>query len=260
MDFSRPEKSVKVYSAYHRPFYIPKTPWVVPIQVGRAVSSITLPMIGDDTGESISEKNASFCELTALYWIWKNTRTDYVGLFHYRRYLNLGRVWFVVRAPFPNSLRRFQRIEHKILRTKTLNDEMCQNRLILPTPIRFKAWNLETQFKQAHPSKDWDLLISVVMDRCKADGHTQGEIARAIGGRYFYPCNMFIVPFAYFEAYMEWLFSILSELEPQVNLEGRDSYQKRAFGFWAERMFTIYVLLYWEDLPKTHFQPFWVGE
>lgn len=42
--------------------------------------------IGDNTGDNISLRNPNYCELTGLYWAWKNLKCDYIGLCHYRRY------------------------------------------------------------------------------------------------------------------------------------------------------------------------------
>ena len=33
----------------------------------------------DSTKDNISEKNKFYCELTGLYWIWKNIKCEYIG-------------------------------------------------------------------------------------------------------------------------------------------------------------------------------------
>ena len=61
----------------------------LPIQVGKAISNIDLGIRGDDTGDNISNKNASYCEMTGMYWAWKNLKNvDVIGLCHYRRYFD----------------------------------------------------------------------------------------------------------------------------------------------------------------------------
>ena len=80
---------MKIYICCHKPCSVPVSNILQPIQVGKANSKFDLNMVSDNTGDNISDKNKYFCELTATYWIWKNTKDDIVGLYHYRRYLNL---------------------------------------------------------------------------------------------------------------------------------------------------------------------------
>ena len=77
----------------HKPCDIPSNEVLVPIHVGRATSQYKVDMAwmqGDDTGDNISCRNGSFCEMTAHYWIWKNVHdTEYVGVCHYRRFFGV---------------------------------------------------------------------------------------------------------------------------------------------------------------------------
>ena len=76
---------IKILVATHKQYWMPEDKIYLPIHVGR-VEKADLGYLGDDTGDNISAKNANYCELTGLYWAWKNLKCDYIGLCHYRRY------------------------------------------------------------------------------------------------------------------------------------------------------------------------------
>lgn len=70
-------------------------PIYVPVRCGAVFDQQnTMHILGDDTGENISERRMSFCEFTVQYWAWKNIDADYYGLCHYRRYLSFSEKHF----------------------------------------------------------------------------------------------------------------------------------------------------------------------
>ena len=77
---------IKIIIATHKEYDLPHDPLYLPVHAGSRIHGYSLPYTADNTGDNISGKNASFCELTALYWAWKNVDADYIGLCHYRRY------------------------------------------------------------------------------------------------------------------------------------------------------------------------------
>lgn len=79
--------SCKIYEITHKECFYPTPEEYIPIQVGKVNTKVNLPYINDENGDSIAEKNANYCELTAWYWLWKNEKLpDYIGLCHYRRF------------------------------------------------------------------------------------------------------------------------------------------------------------------------------
>ena len=81
------EKNIKIVIACHKKSNTPFDPVYLPVQVG-ATDSIVTGYQRDDEGDNISLKNSMYCELTGLYWAWKNLSCDYLGLVHYRRYFS----------------------------------------------------------------------------------------------------------------------------------------------------------------------------
>lgn len=80
------EKNIKVIVAAHKKYQMPDEKMYIPVQVGAKGKEKIEGYIQDNTGDNISSKNPYFCELTGLYWAWKNLDADYKGLVHYRRY------------------------------------------------------------------------------------------------------------------------------------------------------------------------------
>ena len=78
-------KYIKVIVAAHKKYEMPKDKMYVPVQVG-AERKKDIGYTKDNTGDNISSKNSMYCELTGLYWAWKNLDADYIGLAHYRRH------------------------------------------------------------------------------------------------------------------------------------------------------------------------------
>lgn len=77
-------KDIKIIIATHKQHFMPSDDMYLPLHVGKSGKE-ELGYQGDDTGDNISAKNPNFCELTGLYWAWKNLPNDYLGLIHYRR-------------------------------------------------------------------------------------------------------------------------------------------------------------------------------
>ena len=77
---------IKVIIAAHKQYLMPDKDCYLPVQVGSALHK-AVGYTPDNTGDNISEKNPYYCELTGLYWAWKNLPADVLGLVHYRRYM-----------------------------------------------------------------------------------------------------------------------------------------------------------------------------
>ena len=76
---------IRIIVATHKTYWMPRDPVYLPLQVG-AAGKEKLGFQTDAEGDNISRYNPYYCELTGLYWAWKNLSCDVVGSCHYRRY------------------------------------------------------------------------------------------------------------------------------------------------------------------------------
>ncbi|OHX66958.1 DUF4422 domain-containing protein [Flammeovirga pacifica] len=218
-----------------------------PIQVGAENATVNLPFLKDNTGDHISEKNPYYAELTALYWIWKNfdfSTSDFVGLSHYRRFFD-----FSYKKIFTKKSRKIEEADFvkklcKEKYNKRIKSALKDNDILISRHEKWLDFSIKQQYLDWHIQSDWEALENTVLD-------LYPEYKSSIS-KYWntHPCyvhlyNMFVMKVDDFKIYVEWLFSILFELETRIDVTDEnyksDPYQTRVFGFMAERLLNLYI-------------------
>ena len=185
--------------------------WEIPIQVGAALTGKRICEVRDNTGDHISEKNREYCELTALYWIWKNTSSQYAGLCHYRRHFELN---------------------------EDLLDQLCKSEVDVAVTVPILNFpSVKEVYRQDHVKQDWEIMMEAIRILQPKYQKAAEEVEKGI---YYYGYNMFFARKEIVDDYCSWLFPILSYCEGHCEKK-EDPYQNRYIGFLAERLLTIYL-------------------
>ncbi|MFE8115170.1 DUF4422 domain-containing protein [Brenneria goodwinii] len=212
--------------ATHKKYSFPKDNLYIPLHVGKKNSNILLNYIGDDTGDSISELNDSFCELTGLYWLWKNSDSPIVGLVHYRRYFSYHKkITNVNYQPIASS--------------KDFHELNKGYDIIVPTKMKFgRNLTVKEHYALVHKEEDIYLIRDIIKSRCPSYLNAFDTV---MNEKEMFICNMFISKNHIMKEYAEWLFDILFEAKIKIDTTVYDNYQKRVFGFISERLFNIWI-------------------
>lgn len=247
---NRPD--VKILISCHKPSAALHSEVFQPIQVGAALSEERFSgMLHDDEGENISALNRSYCELTAQYWAWKNVKADYVGFFHYRRYLNLSDKLYKedkygnVYEPF---LPEAGRLQEKIRARYGWIDETVRGLMghydVVTIEKRLagdsdSSQTVRQQYAAAPylQEKDLDCVLDIIRERHPDD---YSYVEAYMEGTDAYYCNMYICRRDIFDRYCQWLFSILEEFCRRTDLGGYDDQQIRTVGHLGERLWGAY--------------------
>ena len=224
--------------ATHKKYEMPEDPLYLPIQAGAAIHP-SLPYMGDNTGENISEKNASFCELTCLYWAWKNLDADFIGLCHYRRYF-AGRF----------ARKKWDRI---LTRNKT-QEILARLPVILPKKRDYLIETGYSQYVHAHHEADLTETRQILADHYPEYVSAFDTTLKRTKGHRF---NMFVMQRDLLDFYCTWLFDVLFELEKRLDTSSYSDYDKRVFGFVAERLLDVWIEtnhVSYEELPVLYME------
>ena len=223
---SKKNKNVTVIIATHKNYRMPKDSMYLPLHVGAEGKDIDLGYAKDNTGKNISEKNASYCELTGLYWAWKNLGSAYIGLAHYRRHFCLVKK---SKNPFGN-----------ILKYSELKPMLDKYKVFVPKKRIYYIETLYSHYAHTHYSSHLDETRKIIKKFCPQYLKNYDMV---MNRRWGYMFNMMIMQKELFADYCEWLFNILFRLEKKI---GRDAdslsaFQGRFYGRVSEILFNVWL-------------------
>lgn len=199
----------------------------LPLHVGREGKE-DLGYIGDNTGDNISVKNANYCELTGLYWAWKNLKCDYIGLCHYRRY-------FAGKNIHGNDV---EKKKAAILKWQDYEKLLQEYDVILPVKRNYYIETVRSQYEHAHNKNDLDEVEKIIAELYP---EYSKAFTKVMNRTKLHILNMFVMKKQLFDEYCCWLFSILFELEKRIDISGYNQYEARLFGFISERLLNVWL-------------------
>lgn len=186
-----------------------------PLFVGRNGKD-NLGFCSDDTGDNISYKNKDYCELTGLYWMWKNDSSKIIGLCHYRRY--------------------FKNNENNLLNKEDINRIFDENNydIIVPEKTGLVKGSLQENYKNENLGKCLPIVESFIT---KNYPEYKNSYKNIVYGNSFSSYNMVITKKVILNEYCNWLFPILKELEKNEHINNA----ARIYGLISEVIFNVWL-------------------
>lgn len=233
--------STKILVCCHKKDVMATQQQFMPIHVGKALhKDVELNIQPDNTGDNISKKNNSYCELTGMYWAWKNLSGEgvkIIGLNHYRRYFDFHHQVSDIYNAKSFSSRDFRSLDLSV--PSAIEEEINNGAVVSANPIYFDA-SLAYTYCYYHNSKDFKALQHVIAS-------TQPEYIRKAFWEVMYqncklmPYNMFLMSWDDFDNYCIWLFDILQRVENIIDISDYDFIQRRIYGYMGERLLNVWL-------------------
>ena len=214
---------IRIIVAAHKKYRMPSDPMYLPVQVG-AEGKGSIGFRRDDEGENISGLNPYFCELTGMYWAWKNLDADYIGLVHYRRHFSMH----------PHMQDAWQ----AILRQEEIRADLGRIRVFVPKKRRYYIETLYSHYAHTHDASHLDEARKIIIE--KYPSYTD-SFDHVIQQRWGYMFNMLILEKKLFDQYCSWLFDILFELRRRLGESGLNPYHSRYYGRVSEILLNVWL-------------------
>jgi hypothetical protein len=221
--------SVKIVVAAHKKYQMPKDEIYLPLHVGAEGKKddkgqdLDLGYVKDNTGDNISQLNPSFCELTALYWAWKNLDADYIGLVHYRRHFSIK-----------GKTGEFD----KVLTYDEMKPYLPKIKVFVPSKRHYYIESLYSHYAHTHYASHLDTTRTIIQEKYPEYIKTYDKVLKQKSGYMF---NMMIMQKEKLEEYCTWLFDILFELQKRVDMPELSTFQGRFYGRVSEIIFNVWL-------------------
>lgn len=244
---------IKIAVAYHKASPLLIGDIYIPVHVGKELhKDVELGIQADNTGDNISRDNFTLCELTATYWLWKNVKADYKGLFHYRRILSDKPK---LKSKFESLFRRAVRSVHiptYAVAEAAFLEEAKKLESKLPAMLKDhdiicseKVYNMMTVGIHFLNVQDYMLLAKRIIEEsypAYIDTFNQ-----TFYGRTFHFGNMVIMRNDLFDEYCTFIFGVFDKMKEILISEGwlLDLYKEKAFsrklGYVGEALTSVFI-------------------
>ena len=217
-------KDVEILVAAHKDYWMPSDDVYLPIHVG-AEGKPALKFVGDNTGDNISIKNSNYCELTGIYWYWKNKKANYVGLCHYRRYFSKN-----------NLLKKDKK--NLILGKNGYLSLLEKYDCIVPVKRNYYIETVRSHYEHAHQKKDLDTLKDVIDEFYPS---YSDAFETVMNRKKLHLLNMFVMKWDLFDSYCTFMFDVLDKVESRIDVSNYSVQEARVFGYLSERLFNVWL-------------------
>ena len=239
---------ITVAVATHRPYRMPEDPCYLPLHVGAALHpKVCNNMQPDDSGDNISDKNNAYSELTGLYWLWKNCRSEYKGLVHYRRHFRS------TDCQHFQSKDRFECIATTEDYSRLIVDRNAQ--VIVPKARNYVIETIESHYCHTLPGEQLSATRDVLSEKySKYLGAFDDEMSCTKAHMF----NMLVAEREIFDSYCAWLFSVLGDIETRVDSYSYDAFNARWPGRISELLLDTWMAtegVKWTEMPTVSPEP-----
>lgn len=227
-------RDIAVAVAAHKPYRMPADPAYLPVYVGAALHpgvDLGPNFQRDDEGDSISDLNPYYSELTALWWVWRNIDAEYKGVVHYRRLLGS-----------PDSMHG--RTEDPFDRVATGNELITAASQMGVVVAKRRNYLIETvysHYSHTFEQVQFDVCREVLTDLYPEYVPHWDRLMRSRSAHVF---NMFVMRNDLLDEYCSWLFPVLDELRRRLDPDSYDAFGARYPGRVSERLLDPWL---WEN-------------